>query len=109
MTHFLAIAIFRVDEYRAAHIPVMSVQVGMFRSKVIMLIYAVLFSVALYALALVNQLGLLFTVPLGILSLGWMGLSVQGFYTENDTTWAKQLFFYSIAVLMVFSLLLALS
>lgn len=109
MTHFLAIAIFRVDEYRSAHIPVMSVRVGMFRSKVIMLVYALLFSFSLYALALVNHLGLLFTVPLGLLSLGWIVLAVQGLSTHNDAKWAKKLFFYSIAVLMVFSLLLALS
>jgi protoheme IX farnesyltransferase len=109
MTHFLAIAIFRVEEYRSAQIPVMSVRVGMFRSKVIMLVYALLFSFALFALSVVNHLGLLFTVPLGVLSLGWILLSIQGFRTRNDATWAKQLFFYSIAVLMVFSLLLALS
>jgi protoheme IX farnesyltransferase len=109
MTHFLAIAIFRVEEYRSAQIPVMSVRVGMFRSKVIMLVYALLFSFALFALSVVNHLGLLFTVPLGVLSLGWILLSIQGFRTRNDATWAKQLFFYSIAVLMIFSLLLALS
>lgn len=109
MTHFLAIAIFRVDEYRTAQIPVMSVRVGMFRSKVIMVVYAFLFSFALYALALVNTLGRLFTVPLGILALGWILLSLQGLRTTNDARWAKQLFFYSILVLMVFSLLLALS
>ncbi len=109
MTHFLAIAIFRVDEYRTADIPVMSVRVGMFRSKVIMVIYAFLFTFALYALALVNHLGRLFTIPLGILALIWIVLSLQGLRTANDARWAKQLFFYSIAVLMVFSLLLALS
>ena len=109
MTHFLAIAIFRVDEYRAAQIPVMSVRVGMFRSKVIMVVYAFLFSFALYALALVNHLGPFFTIPLGILACGWIILSLQGLRTSNDARWAKQLFFYSIAVLMVFSLLLALS
>ena len=109
MTHFLAIAIFRVEEYRSAQIPVMSVRVGMFRSKVIMIVYAFLFSFALYALVLVNQLGLVFTIPLGILALGWIVLSLQGLTTTNDARWAKQLFFYSIAVLMVFSLLLALS
>lgn len=109
MTHFLAIAIFRVDEYRAAQIPVMSVRVGMFRSKVIMVVYAFLFSFALYALALVNHLGPFFTIPLGILACGWIILSLQGLRTSNDARWAKQLFFYSIAVLMIFSFLLALS
>lgn len=109
MTHFLAIAIFRVDEYRKANLPILSVHVGIVHSKIIMLIYALLFSFALYALSLVNNLGYLFTIPLGLLALGWILLSLQGFRTQSDATWAKQLFFYSIGVLMVFSLLLAFS
>lgn len=109
MVHFLAIAIFRMEEYRAAKIPVMSVHFSIARTKMVMIVYAFLFMYALAALAVVAQLGLLYTLPIGLLSLGWTILSFKGFHTQDDAAWARTMFFYSIAILIVFCFALALS
>lgn len=109
MVHFFAIAIFRLEEYRAAGIPVMPVRLGVFRTKALMVLYAFLFSFASFALYVVQGLGALYAWTLGFLSLGWIILSAVGFRAQNDARWARRLFFYSIIVLLLFCIALALS
>jgi len=109
MTHFFAIAIFRLNDYKSAGLPVMPVFMGIARTKVLMVVYAVLFSIAAYALFLVNGLGTFYAVSMGILSAGWIGLSLSGLYTHDDARWARRLFFYSIILLVGFSISIAYS
>lgn len=109
MTHFFAIALFRLEEYKKASLPIMSVRAGVFRTKVLMMVYAVLFAASILALSYVRMLGLLYTIPLGLLSAGWILLSVTGFKAPDERRWARNMFFYSLVILMAFSLLLAIS
>jgi protoheme IX farnesyltransferase len=109
MTHFFAIGIFRLKDYAAAKLPVMPVYLGILRTKVLMVIYAFLFAYAAFALFLVEQLGLVYSVPVGIFSIGWVVLGVSGFYAKDDSSWACRTFSYSIILLLVFSISLALS
>ena len=109
MTHFFSIAIFRLKDYSDAGLPVMPVHLGMFRTKVLMTLYVVLFAYASYALYAIRHLGHLYGVTLAVLSFGWFLLSLHGFRMQDTTTWARRMFFYSIIVLLLFSLTLALS
>ncbi len=109
MVHFFAIAIFRVDEYRAANLPVMPVRHGIARTKVLMIVYTVLFAGAAGTLYFSAPFGLLYGRTLAVLSLGWMILAVSGVRAKDDTRWAKQMFFYSIATLLIFCIVLAFS
>lgn len=109
MTHFFAISIFRIEDYRGAGLPVMAVHAGVFRTKVLMLIYAVLFSYAVFVLCFVNNLGLIYSIPISILSVGWILLAIHGLKVNDDSLWARRMFFYSIILLLVFSISLACS
>ena len=109
MTHFLAIAIFRRDEYKAAGLPVFPVRFSVFLTKILMMVYAWVFAFALFVLYLIADLGLIYAIPLGLLSVGWIVLSLQGLRTKDDTKWAKQMFFSSILILLTFCIVLALS
>lgn len=109
MTHFFAISIFRFDDYKNAGLPVMPVRTNLFRTKILMLVYAILFSYSLFTLYLVNHLGLLFALPMGLLALGWIALGFTGMRTKNDVPWARRMFFFSLVILLAFSFLLALS
>ncbi|KND49198.1 MAG: protoheme IX farnesyltransferase [Parcubacteria bacterium C7867-008] len=109
MTHFFAIAIFRLEDYRNAKLPVMPVSMGILPTKVLMFVHAVLFAVAVYALYLVNTLGLIYTIPMTILTIGWVSIAGAGFFVQNDARWARKTFFYSLILLVGFSLAIALS
>jgi protoheme IX farnesyltransferase len=109
MVHFFAIAIFRVDEYRKAKLPIMTVHAGIVRTKFLMVVYAGLFSCSILTFVLVVHPNLLFTIPMGLISLIWFVLSLNGFRAPNEIRWARMMFFYSLFVLVVFSVLLALS
>jgi protoheme IX farnesyltransferase len=100
MTHFFAISIFRFGDYQKAGLPVMPVRTSIWRTKVLMLVYAFLFS---------YQLGFLFTLPMSLLTLVWIGLGIFGLQTHDDARWARRMFFYSLVILLAFSALLALS
>lgn len=109
MTHFFAISIFRLTDYSNAGLPVMSVFLGVPRTKILMVLYAFLFGYAAYGLYLVNALCLVYTIPMGLLSLGWIALGISGLRTTNDATWARRMFFYSLILLIVFSVSISLS
>jgi protoheme IX farnesyltransferase len=109
MPHFFAIAIFRLKDYTEAALPVMPVQIGIPRTKILMLVYVLLFALATFTLYLVAQLGVLYVVTMAILSGGWTSLALSGFFTKNTTRWSRAMFFYSLIVILAFSLVLALS
>jgi protoheme IX farnesyltransferase len=109
MVHFFAIAIFRKDDYAKAGLPVMPVRVGIFRTKVVMVVYALLFAAAAYALLVAAGLGMLYGVTLGLLSAGWIVLSFAGFAGNDDARWARTMFFYSLVILLAWCAVLALS
>lgn len=107
MVHFFAISIFRRDDYQNAGLPVMSVHLGIPRTKVLMSAYTFIFALAAYALFVLRTLGSSYAWIMGLVSLGWILLSFS--QNKDDATWARTMFFYSIAVLLVFCVTLALS
>jgi protoheme IX farnesyltransferase len=109
MPHFFAIAIYRLKDYREAGLPVMPVRFGIPRTKIQMLIYTILFATAAFLLYFIRHLGLLYVFTLGALSFGWISLSLSGFSTRDSNKWARTMFFYSLVVILLFSLVLALS
>lgn len=107
MPHFYAIGLFRKKEYSAAGLPILSVKKS---SKVVvtqMIVYVILFAAAVLALPLVSPAGLMYSVVMAALSIVWLIAVLRGFSSNNIEAWAKKMFFFSIRVLMIFSLLLA--
>jgi heme o synthase len=107
MVHFFAIALYRVDEYRAARLPVLPVHTHAIRTQQQMVIYAIAYGICITALWKISELGLLYIVPVGILSLGWIGLAVVGYNTHHIRSWARRMFFYSLILLVVWCVCLA--
>jgi protoheme IX farnesyltransferase len=104
MPHFFAIAIYRMDDYAAASIPVLPVEKGMLATKVQMLLYIVVFIITASLLPLLSLTGYLYAIVVILLGLGWLGLCLRGFYTdanyEKDKIWAREMFSYSLVVIM---------
>ncbi len=107
MTHFFAIGIFRADDYRAAGLPIMPLALGHERTKLLMVVYAVLFALAALALPAVRAVGLPYLLLMIPLCLGWIGASLYGYISSDERLWARRVFLYSLVVLLGWCLALA--
>jgi protoheme IX farnesyltransferase len=104
--HFLALAMRRTEEYRAAGIPMLPVVKGFEATKRQMVLWtAVLVPASLYLFPL-GVVGIIYFVVALVLGLVWAGSMVFGFYAKNEIKWANWMFFYSIAYLTVLFLLM---
>ncbi len=102
MPHFLAIALYRKEEYASAGIPIVPVTYGVGHTKIRILLYVLAFASAVYALEYIRQVGIMYLVLMTIACLWWLFLSVQGFFTNDDRAWAKKMFLYSLVVVLFF-------
>jgi len=108
MPHFYAIAIYRLEEYAAASIPVLPTTQGLFLTKISMLLYVIAFMVASLLLITYGYTGTGYMAAALILGFGWLALSFFGFKAEDNTRWGKQMFRYSLVVITVLCLMISL-
>lgn len=107
MPHSFAIAIYRLEDYTKAGIPVLPVKKGIVITKIQTLIYVALFVMATFALPVFGYAEYEYLLAMVILGIGWLGLSASGYYFKNNRLWARNMFVYSIAILVVFSVMIA--
>ncbi len=100
MPHFFAIAIYRLDDYVAGSIPVLPAKEGIFKTKVQMLIYMIAFIGAVAALFIGGYVGYGYLVLSLTLGIAWLIFCIKGFSCSNDKLWARQMFIFSLVVIM---------
>ena len=100
MPHFFAIAIFRMKDYIAGKIPLLPIKKGIFITKVVMLLNIVALIFTATVMTLMHYTGMLFFFVSLLLGLGWLILNIRGFRCKNDTMWARQMFLFSLVVIM---------
>ena len=107
MPHFYAIAIYRIDDYRAARLPIVSIAKGIDRTKKEMLVYTFLFLLVTPLLPFAAPTSWVYTV--GALTAGvvWLAIELKDYNSKDDSRWAKQVFATSLVVLLSISLLLS--
>lgn len=103
MPHSFAIAIYRLEDYTKAGIPVLPVKKGISATKIQMLIYIALFIVATSMLTLFGYTGYTYLSVMILLGIIWLGLSVKGFWVTENKPWARNMFIYSIVIIAMFS------
>ena len=107
MPHFFAITIFRIKDYSVAKIPVLSVNKGIYHTKVRMLAYIVPFTVAAAMPAVLGYAGLLYLiVALGI-GVAWFCLGIRGFAAQSDVIWSRKMFMFSVMNIMILCLMMS--
>ncbi|WP_442599237.1 heme o synthase [Neobacillus sp. D3-1R] len=103
MPHTFAIAIKKYDEYKAAKVAMLPVVYGFEFTKRQVLIY----SLALMPLPFfLSSLGITFLVIATALNIGWIVLSIKGFFAKNDYNWAHLIFLYSVNYITIMFLLM---
>ena len=96
--HFLALAMKRCEEYRAAGIPMLPVVHGFAMTKRQIIIWIVaLLPLPFYLFSL----GVPFLVIATLLNVGWLALGLAGFKMKDDMKWAKWMFIYSLNYLTI--------
>lgn len=107
MPHFYAIAIFRRREYTAAGVPVLPVKRSVRLTKIYILVYIALFIVSEALLMLFGFTGVIYLLVVTTMGFLWLWRAMQGFETDNDTGWARGIFKFSLIVLLVTSVMIA--
>ncbi|MGY0692261.1 heme o synthase [Virgibacillus sp. FSP13] len=101
--HFLALAMKKCKEYKAAGIPMLPVVHGFEFTKRQMVVYtACLLPLPFY----LSSLGPTFLVISTLLNVGWLALGICGFFMKNDLKWANLMFIYSLNYLTIIFLLM---
>lgn len=111
MPHAFAIAIYRLEDYKNASIPVLPLEKGVYATKVQIFIYASLFLIATLLLSLFGYTGRGYFYVMLILGSLWLLLCAEGFYNheKDDRAWARNIFGFSILILIVFCVMVATS
>jgi protoheme IX farnesyltransferase len=107
MPHFYAISIYKMQEYKAAGIPVLPLMKGIFQTKLQMLIYIILFIVSCLLLFALGYTGKLYLVIVLILGISWLLFSLRGFKTVNNNKWARKMFVFSLVNLLVLCIMIS--
>lgn len=101
--HFLALAMKRSDEYKAAGIPMLPVVAGFaFTKRQIIWYIAALIPVSLF----IADFGIVYTVAAVLLGGGWLVLGLAGLRMKDDLKWANQMFIYSLNYLTIMFVLM---
>lgn len=107
MPHFFAIALYRLEDYRAGSIPVYPLIKGVAATKVQMVIYIIAFSIVSLLLATVGATNRIYFISFTLLGGVWTILAMRGFKAHVDKRWARLMFFYSLVVILLFTILVA--
>ena len=105
--HSLAIAIYRLSDYTKAKIPVLPVKKGIRITKMHMLVYIALFIIATLMLPVFSYAGYAYFFVMTLLGLVWLGIVAIGFYVSDNISWARDMFVYSIVILVVFCVIIS--
>ena len=108
MPHFYSIAIYRMNDYKNAGIPVLPIVRGIKNTKIQILFYICGFIVISSLFTFFGYSGYMYLITISIISLVWLYIGVKGFNAKDEIAWAKKMFGFSLLNLLVFCIMLSL-
>jgi len=109
MPHFYSIGIFRLKDYQVGGLPIWPVRYGVRNTQIWIIAYSLLYLLAILLLVRYGSTGLLFAVVVSMAGLYWVWRGLRGFGSLKPDKWARGMFGYSLVVLMIFSIGLAMA
>ncbi|MEH7073773.1 heme o synthase [Neobacillus drentensis] len=103
MPHTFAIAIKKYNEYKAARVAMLPVVRGLAVTKWQMVIYIACLAPLPFFL---TTLGTSFIILATLLNIGWLVVSISGFFTKDDLKWAHINFLYSVNYITIVFLMM---
>lgn len=108
MPHFYAIALYRLEEYAAAGIPVLPLKRGARPTKRRIVAYILAFVAASAALTATGAEGYAYLVVMIAVGGAWFAKALCGFSAPDDAAWGRSVFLFSLIVLVTFCIALPL-
>jgi protoheme IX farnesyltransferase len=110
MPHFYSIAIFRLNDYKKAMIPVLPAKKSIYATKIYIIVYIILYIIAAGLLTVAGYTGYIYLGVMAVTGLTWLWLALGGFRKGiKDEVWARKLFRFSLIVLLIFSVTVSIS
>lgn len=106
MPHFYAISIYRLKDYKAAKLPVLSVIKGVSVAKLHTVTYIAAFTAICCLLTIYGYTGYVYLIVVTMLNIGWLRLALKGYKSGDDVAWAKSIFGYSLIVILGISIII---
>jgi len=107
MPHCYAIAIFRLQDYTAAAIPVLPLKQGIPAAKKHIVGYILAFMAASLMLTFGGYTGYSYLAVAAVLGLLWLYMAWSGCKTSDDRLWAKKMLVFSILNIFVLSVMMS--
>ncbi|MCL4357315.1 heme o synthase [Patescibacteria group bacterium] len=108
MPHFYAIALFRAKEYKKAKVPILPLIKGRLATVEAIVIYSVLFVLAVISLYFIASLHVYYLLLVGLAAVIWTMFNLSGINVKEIELWAKRSFRYSLVVMLLMSVGVAL-
>ncbi|MBX4181201.1 heme o synthase [Sodalis sp. CWE] len=106
--HSYAIAIFRLNDYLAASIPVFPAKHSILVTKFHITLYIIGFMLAALMLTFNGYTGHKYLIVTVLVSLWWLGIALRGYEPiNNDKDWARKVFMFSIVVVSSLSIMMS--
>lgn len=107
MPHCYAIAVFRLDDYAAAAIPVLPVKQGTAAARKHIVSYILAFMAATMMLTFGGYTGYSTFAVATVLGLSWLYMAWSGYKASDERLWAKELFVFSIVTIFILSVMMS--
>ncbi len=107
ISHAYAIAIFRLDDYAAAEIPVLPIRVGVTVVKKHIIVHILAFLAATMMLTFGGYAGYRYLAAAAALGSVWLVMALSGLKASDDRLWAKKMFIFSILIIFVLSIMMS--
>jgi protoheme IX farnesyltransferase len=107
MPHCYAIAVYRLDDYTAAGIPVLPVKQGTAAARRHMVGYILPFMAATLMLTFGGYTGYSFFAVATVLGLSWLYMAWSRYKSSDERLWARKLFIFSILTISILSIMMS--
>jgi len=107
MPHFYAIAIYRINDFKAAKLPVLPLTKNIRYTQISMMVYILLFTFITLLPTLFHYANYFYFIVALCFGMIWFALGIQDFNNQDKKRWARKMFLFSIINLTVLCLTLA--
>lgn len=107
MAHFYGIALYRLKDYQAVHIPVMPAVVGVRSTKRQTIGYIGLFIIIAIYMGASGSIGLVSAAVIALLGAAWLLKAVTNYNRLSSDRWGRQAFLFSLPVMLGMSLMIS--